>query len=370
MIRIKEKYRRLAAVLLSTSLFIYIWINHLPTESDANIMTSLRLKMASNSGVHGVLVSHDDVNVSRVQQFEEKGHDAHGAGMPIRETLNISIKINPAKPLLTLFTTWAEEKDRYPLHNLTVRNWQSLEPYVIPVVFTNQHTVAEECRQKGWDVLPIKISANGGIPVLKFMFLDVISTYNTPFYGFGNSDILFTDSLIETLAWINVSVNLDKPVLIIGKRTNINYVGAKETETWKKLSAVASSRGKLFRGLAEDYFITSRFYPWKKIPEVVIGRPAFDNWLVYHTRKQNQTLIDATRTILAVHQTTKAGNIEGQGRPNSSYNRNLLKRLYKDVNFSAGFVDCANLSTKYEKDSVIIVKRKVPTYCRLFRRQS
>ena len=333
-------------------------------------MTSLHRRMADQSGVRR---AWNVSEISEVQILEKGWHYEPGAERlpttPTRETLNISIKVSSDQPILTLFTTWAEESDRYPVHNLTVRNWQSLRPYVIPVVFTNQASIADDCRRKGWDVLPVRISANGGIPVLKFMFLDAISTYNTTFYGYGNSDILFTDSLIETLAWLKMSVKLDKPILIIGKRTNVNYVGVKEMVTWKKLSAVASSRGKLFRGLAEDYFITTRFYPWKNIPEVVIGRPAFDNWLVYHTRKQNQTVIDATRTILAVHQTTRAGNIEGQGRPNSSYNRNLLKSLYKDIDFDAGFVDCANLSTKYEKGSVLIVKRKVPTFCRLFRRQ-
>ena len=323
-------------------------------------MTNLRHKMTN----HTLQASQDDAKLTLGKRGRSDIVD-----WKTKETLNISIKISPDKPLITLFTTWAEERDRYPLHNLTVRNWQSLRPYVIPVVFTNEYRVAEECKTKGWDVLPIRISAIGGIPVLKFMFLDAMSNYNTPIYGFANSDILFTDSLIETLAWINVSVDLNKPILIIGKRTNVNYVEKKEAETWKRLSIVARSRGKLFRGLAEDYFITSRFYPWKDIPEVVIGRPAFDNWLVYHTRKQNYTVIDATRTILAVHQTTSAGNIEGQGRPNSSYNRNLLKNLYKDVDFYAGFVECANLSTKQESDGkVIIVKRKVPTYCRLNRR--
>ncbi len=32
---------------------------------------------------------------------------------------------------------------------------------------------------------------------------------------------------------------------------------------------------------AEDYFISSRDgFPWHKIPNVVIGRVAYDNWMV------------------------------------------------------------------------------------------
>ena len=241
MIRIKKKNRRLAAVLFSTSLFLYIWIYYLPSDSGANINISLHRRMANQSGVRRAWSVSE---ISEVQNLE-KGwrYEPVAERLPTtttRETLNISIRVSSDQPLLNLFTTWEEESDRYPVHNFTVRNWQSLRPYVIPVVFTNQATVADDCRRKGWDVLPVRISANGGIPVLKLVFLDAISTYNTTFYGYGNSDILFTDSLIKTLAGLKMSLKLDKPILIIEKRTNVNYVGEKGNSDVEKIKC----RGK------------------------------------------------------------------------------------------------------------------------------
>lgn len=366
MLRIKAKFRRAAFAVLVFATFFFCAF-YCPANNRKHFVGHNRRLGHSSFSTDWNIQKNENLSefIFRSEKFKKQRRSTFGAEIiakTSKQSLNISVEIRP-KPILTLFTTWAEERDRYLVHNLTVKNWQSLIPYVIPVVFTNQSSVAKECRRHGWDVFPIRVWANGEIPVLKFMFLDIISFYNTSFYGFSNSDILFTDSLIETLTWLRKLRMISEPVMLVGKRTNVNYVGKEDIVTWKRLNEVASFRGKLFRGLAEDYFITSRYYPWKDIPEVVIGRPAYDNWLVYNARKQRQTVIDATRTILAVHQTTRAGNIEGKGRPNSSYNRDLLERLYKDILFDAGFVDCVNLSTKYDGRSVILVKRTVPKNC-------
>ena len=56
--------------------------------------------------------------------------------------LKDKIQRNTNLPLLTLFTSWNENREKYLVHNLTVRNWLSLRPFVIPVIFTNQRKLA------------------------------------------------------------------------------------------------------------------------------------------------------------------------------------------------------------------------------------
>ena len=75
------------------------------------------------------------------------------------------------------------------------------------------------------------------------------------------------------------------------------------------LTKILSKTGKLFTAWGEDYFITNSNYPWKDCPEVVVGRVAYDNWLVLNANKRRHTTIDATRTLLALHQTTKKGKV-------------------------------------------------------------
>ena len=281
--------------------------------------------------------------------------------LPLRD----KIINNESIPLLTLFTSWTDNSDKYLVHNLTVHNWLSLRPYVIPVIFTNETEVADECRRMGWEVFPVRVAAADDIPVLKYMYQDVMEAFNTTFYAYSNGDILYTESLVDTLVGlVNSQISLQAPVLLVGKRTNVVNVTESEGSTFENLTAIAKGRGSLFTGYAEDYFITPRVYPWKDIAEVVIGRRAYDNWLVWYARKQKQVVIDATSTLLAVHQTTIAGNYEGHGHKNGEYNHKLLVKMYKRIKYGAGLVDCAERHTKYEKDwSIVIASRAVAKHC-------
>ena len=53
------------------------------------------------------------------------------------------------------------------------------------------------------------------------------------------------------------------------------------------------------------YCVCCRRFPWDSIPGVVIGRVAYDNWLVLNAIQQKQVVVDVSKTVLAVHQTTK-----------------------------------------------------------------
>ena len=300
----------------------------------------------------------------------------------IKMKLKERIISGKTKPLLTLFTTWTHNSDKYLVHNNTIRNWQSFRPYVIPVLFTNETSIASACRQNGWDVLPVRVTAAGDVPVLKFMFIDAMNTYRSTFYAYSNSDILYSWNLVDTLIgcaynlsdFSNVSysaesfkyektVYVQQPTLIVGRRTNVQNVTKEESSTWTEITSVAK-RGELFSEHAEDYFITTRSYPWMDIVEVIIGRRAYDNWLVYNALNKGHIVIDGTATILAVHQTTAAGNKEGYKHRNKDYNAKLLKRLYKNIKYSIGVTGCATYETKYRHDHVVVTNRTVPKpYC-------
>jgi hypothetical protein len=51
-----------------------------------------------------------------------------------------------------------------------------------------------------------------------------------------------------------------------------------------------------------DYFLFSRGLYYKNIPPFVIGRPGWDNWLVWHARRSGARVVDATALVQAVHQ--------------------------------------------------------------------
>ena len=95
----------------------------------------------------------------------------------------------------------------------------------------------------GVEFFPIRIGATDReVPILKYMYQDVMATFNTTFYAYSNGDLLFTDTLIETLVSLKTSrlINLrTKLVMVVGCRTNIQHLFESEGLSWPLLTSWA-----------------------------------------------------------------------------------------------------------------------------------
>ena len=102
----------------------------------------------------------------------------------------------------------------------------------------------------------------------------------------------------------------DGKVLVTGRRTNIfdynmRFISSNVEENDQNIEK-AARKGILFREDAlvsacvgsddQDYFIfTKTTYYWSQIPNLVIGRPLYDNYLLHIISKNRFTdLVDAT----------------------------------------------------------------------------
>ena len=271
----------------------------------------------------------------------------------------------PPKRLLILFTSWLTTKDKLSVHNNTLRLWTSWLPDILPVLFTNDTSLRNRAIDLGWKVLPITHYSCGKVPVLKTMFLKTQKHFEGSLYGFANSDILFDNSLKENLETMLSYDTLlkDRPCLITGRRLNVNFRKNLFVQSETNLSSL-SNKGSLSRVWGEDYFITNKLFPWKTVPDMVIGRVAFDNYLVMIGRRQKVRLIDTTRTLTAVHQTTSDGDMAGSKRPNAKCNVNLINKVKKNQHFRQGYVDCIELETRRDyKNYISVIKRGIPAVC-------
>ncbi|OWF41189.1 uncharacterized protein LOC110462814 [Mizuhopecten yessoensis] len=269
------------------------------------------------------------------------------------------------QPILTLFTSWINEKHVHEVHKKTLANWSRFSPKFTLVLFTNDSVLSTQAEEYGWKTYPIMDHAAGGAPVLKAMFQTVIENINSTFYGYANSDILFTDALPDSLDLIAQKFKSPTSVFISGIRTNVPNVSLKEAASFPNIAAAANVRGKLFEIHSADYFFTTKWFPWADVPPLVIGRRAYDNYIVSHARRIKATVIDATETVPAIHQTTAKGNQEGITRPDADYNDKYLVRLGITPKYESGFVTCAEWKL-YETlcgDIDIVQRQSLPKYC-------
>ncbi|CAC5365008.1 unnamed protein product [Mytilus coruscus] len=270
-----------------------------------------------------------------------------------------------------IFTSFEPTTKRDVVHNNTKRNWPSLDCQIKAVLFTNNSVLAKEFRLEGWDILPIRHVSESDTPVLKYMYITISRHYDASIIGYANADILFSSSLKLTLEFMN---KYDKIIgthfMLTGKRINIENLTIDEASSVRSLIQASKDRGTLFRNDAEDYFFTNRFFPWNSLPDLVIGRPAYDNFLLLFARMFNFSTFDLTQTVDAIHQTVDKGYLQekwNSTKSESVYNRFIILQKYRNVNYHAGQMNCLAFETRRESNDIYIHKRtKFERYCKFY----
>ena len=328
--------------------------NQLYTNLKLSLDMSLELSKALSEAIRSISKLEKLVS----NRTEEKSHVTSTSG---------SVKTGQSgNALLTMFTKWDENnKARDLVYNNTIRNWASFKPIINPVLFTNNEAVKEKVKEHGWNSLPLSRFSADGIPILKYMYLTVMDNFESDFYGFVNSDILFHGNLLKTLVTAKYSLDLSQPVLITGSRYNVDNVTDIETKDRGNLLRLAQERGELFLPWAADYFITTRAFPWTVIPEIIISGLGFDNFMILFARERKFLVIDGTKSIPAIHQTTKAGNFEGFSKSYARYNLDLLNQLFnRTLALEKGQVVCTEIVSSFSKENIIFEKRaQFQPYC-------
>lgn len=145
---------------------------------------------------------------------------------------------------------------------------------------------------------------------------------------------------------------------------NIRDLSATETNL-DSLQETVDKRGELFIYDAEDVFIVTPQYTWDPVPDLVIGRVSYDNWIVAYSLCSGITVIDIAKTTLMVHQTTDRGNFEGFSHNNKYYNRELIEKTGNPAYYRSGSVDCIQMRTyiNYCGDYKIGRRASIPDVC-------
>ncbi|XP_053401092.1 uncharacterized protein LOC128557591 [Mercenaria mercenaria] len=307
----------------------------------------------------------DEIKLTLKQMNIDKKWAAKDSFMETKYSTNRTLK---STSLLTIFSTWTRNEEKSNIYNNTLKNWASFKPVLNPVLFTNDSVLAKDAAKAGWTVTPLTKTADNGLPVLKYMYINVIKNFDSTFYCYANSDILFDDGLVQTLVHLVYKLDSDilssTPVFLTGLRWNVINVLGNEISPRQNLKALIKSRGKVFVTSAEDYFITNKIYPWQDIPEIVVGSIAYDNWLVYNARDKKHLTINTSRTIAALHQSLDENNHRSHVRDTVNHNANLLMDIYKiNLPYHRGFIECIEKFTDFVNDTFVLGDRMVSQYC-------
>lgn len=305
-------------------------------------------------------LAQQQANQLHVQQLKQRIQQLKQHLQQVEQQVQQTDKKRQKQLLCVWFTTFKNATNRKVIQTNTLMNWSRFLPRMQPILFTflpsedYEHVAADV----GWKVYPVPAVNMLGTPFLKDMVSLVTNssdTINSTFYGYVNGDILFDDTLYATLQAVaeNIPHLPPAPILITGCRTNFEF-RSNDSMVIRDFFIVEEmrKRGALFRTDAEDYFFFTRDFPWNAIKRIVIGRPAYDNYLVAMARRLNVTVIDATYSLTALHQMAhKEGNEAGSKNPDGDFNRDVIG----EFNYYDGMTNTARYETIFDEQRMSIV---------------
>ncbi|XP_041354905.1 uncharacterized protein LOC121372572 [Gigantopelta aegis] len=253
---------------------------------------------------------------------------------------------------LILMSTWNETGEKTLVHGNVLRTWKLWQPTVIPLLFSNDSALTSRALANDWQVLPLLSVTCGEMPIMRDMYLQAMAKQDSVFYGFANSDILLSEGVRRTVSVISeLELSHTRPVMLLISRTNVNFSAGPYLDDVSRMNDFIKKGWPLKDG-SSDVFITNRLFPWKNVPDVVIGRLGIGMWIVSYARTMNVTVIDISKTTSAIHMTTKAGNYESHWKPNSKCNHRIYEKLaIKPPSWRCGFIGCAAMETNYGRQN-------------------
>jgi hypothetical protein len=181
-----------------------------------------------------------------------------------------------------------------------IQSWTHLGPQVQVLLIGEEDGLAAAAAEYGVQLLPeVKRNASG-TPLVSSIFQLARQTSQSQLLAYVNADVLLLPDFVEAAQ--QVAEQLER-FLIIGQRWDLDVRTMLDFSAgWQeRLQLDLQQRGRLHLPAGSDYFI----FPaglFGEMPEFAIGRAGWDNWMIYHARRQAWPVVDGTPSIKVIHQ--------------------------------------------------------------------
>ncbi|MFC2035001.1 hypothetical protein ACFLUJ_02635 [Chloroflexota bacterium] len=180
-----------------------------------------------------------------------------------------------------------------------IRSWLLLRPECEVILFGDEEGIAEVATKFGIRHISNAESNEYSTPLVSSMFSIAQDIASHQVICYVNADIILMSDFLPAVQRI-----YKYPFLMVGQRwdlemsESVNFDGAQ----WEpELCDRVTRQGKLHPKSGIDYFVFPRGL-YDDIPPFAIGRPGWDNWMIYQARSLKIPVIDATKIITIIHQ--------------------------------------------------------------------
>ena len=203
--------------------------------------------------------------------------------------------------MLTLFTIpKAFEGHSNLIQRNALGSWLHLRPECEVILCGDDTGVAEVAAESGVRHLPDIERNEYGTPLLSSAFEQVRACASYDLLCYVNADIILLEDLIMAARLVPFS-----DFLVVGQRWNIDLNSPwdfERTDWEERLRQLVAVQGSLADVHGADYFVFPRAGWVPDLPPFAVGRPGWDNWFIYTARTMRVPVVDATNSVLAIHQ--------------------------------------------------------------------
>jgi hypothetical protein len=215
-------------------------------------------------------------------------------------------------PLLTLFTVPKSFIGHVGvIQRNAICSWKHLGSDVDLILCGDDDGVSETAEDLGVRHIPDVERNEYETPILSSVFHAARAASEAPFLAYVNADIILLRDFVAAVA------QLPQTHLMVGGRWDLELGEELDFRPgWESsLRQALEATGVQAPPLWIDYFVFSRDSPLVDLPPFAVGRPRWDNWMIYRARSLGIPVVDATPSVDAVHQNHDYAHVpQGSGR--------------------------------------------------------
>src|ERR1700722_17774996 len=205
--------------------------------------------------------------------------------------------------MLTFFTTakpFVEHIDI--IQRNAIRSWQKLHPDVEIILMGDDAGAAEVCAEMGLRHIPEVRRNKYGTKYLADIYEQAQWAARHELLCHINCDIILTTDFLSAVKQV---VARDEQFLMAGRRWDVDVTAPLDFADgdWEqRIGELAAMEQRQRPPQWIDYFVFSRGLYGGEMAAFVIGRPGWDNWLLWYPLSIDVPVVDASSVVRAVHQ--------------------------------------------------------------------
>jgi hypothetical protein len=191
-----------------------------------------------------------------------------------------------------------------------IASWKRLGGEVEVILIGDEPGLREAAERHGVRLLPEIARTESGTPRLDSMFAAARAAAAHALLCYVNADVILMPDLLACAAQVAERFGT---FLIVGQRWDLEVRERLSFDDpgWEAaLRGEVARRGRRHPPAGSDYFVFPRD-GFQAMPAFALGRAGWDNWMIYHARRQRWPVVDASQAITVIHQDHDYAHLPG-----------------------------------------------------------